>query len=209
MPLGVTFKRCFCRGFRDFLVIALAGAFLTFIFQTLSSEKEEAQKVMDNTSTLIMKRMFELERVKWALESGNLNNAKILFNKYQDDSVSEWNIKYLIYANGIQRYFGKNIANKLKSPDDGLFYYFSKAHESIKRWMFCVENARLKKDYSFQNEEVVNCGKENCDICVLMGEEAGSDFKGLVCFGTAYIKNLDGEYQKWYQSFWRQFIRLF
>ena len=188
-------------------MLALAGGLLAFGFQVISSEREEAQKVMDNTSTLIMSRIFEMERVKWALESGNLNDAKILFKKYQNNSEVEWNTKSLIYWNGIGRYFDKSTANKLIHD---LFNNFSNTHASIKKWLFCIENYQIQKNYSIQNEDVINCGKKNCNNCncASIANCVEEDFSDLRSSGTTYITDLNECYQKQYQSFWPLIKRL-
>ncbi len=184
----------------------IAGVLLTQYFQMKSAEREEAKKTVNDVSLLIMKRMYELERVNTALTLGSLSNAQEYFKKYEGDAIPEWNIKSIIYYQELERNFDKELADKFTSvtkepTSNSLYYYLLKANVSIQEWKFCMEKNM------FLQKAKADCGLNNCNTssCESQSSSANHDLSALLDHGINYIKELNEAYETKYQS-WSTFI---
>jgi hypothetical protein len=169
-----------------FLAYVLAAAFLSNCYQVRNSERELAQKVINATTHLIMTRMYELERISFALETNNLKNAEQLYKNYEEDAVLKWNIDAIMYYQQIKRYLNKRVADDFtpitsEPTPNTLFYYFQQAHITIMQWKSCSIN--------------------NPTNCESLNNKAKKNLSALLKHGVDYIQELNDEYQRKYQSF--------
>jgi hypothetical protein len=190
-------------GITNLIVFGLIGSAISFYFQYTISKRErdfqiqklksaQAQTIMDDASILIMKRMFEMMRINWALNSDQVKNADILFKYYQDNSLSEWNTKALIYLYQMQRYFNPEITATFTSEIESmntptLRDDFEKTHNSTRDWLKCMEKV---------------CNNNICTpkVCVHEKLSANQDIAKLTKNSVNFINKINIDYAATFMS---------
>lgn len=187
---------CLLKITRDFAVLFVAGTLLTHCYQLKSAKREEAKKIMEATSILITKRMYELQRVNLVLKSNNPKEARKFFNEYREDAIPEWNIYSCIYYQQIERYFGKNFADRLttcnnKEPrSNAIIIYFKKAADFTENWKTCVEK-------NIPNQKAI----PRTNNCSIEQKNAEINMEKLLRIGTEYIDELNKAFLNKYESY--------
>lgn len=194
------FNNSCCNIFKEvirFIAYVLVAVYLTNWYQVRNSERDEAQKIINATSHLIMKRMYELERVIYALKSNNLRKAELLFGNYEEDAISEWNINSILYYHQISKYFNKKVAENLTCINEdptsaSLFYYFRKAHDSVKEWKSCLKTNNIShcESQKINSENTINIAlKHSVDYIQELNDEYYNKFIASDSFALIYDQN--------------------
>lgn len=86
-------------------------------FQVLSFKLEEETKYVERLTSLMQRRCWRLQRVLWAIESGDESKTGQLWNDYYE-SVSEWNEQLGSNFSRLKRLAGIQMAHYFMLPGD-------------------------------------------------------------------------------------------
>ena len=142
-----------------FICTGFVGHLLTVSFQNSAWERdrryevfkqeiEEAKKVLEDVNLHISSRTYQLQKVHWKLESGDITGANVEYEEYTKIKDS-WNKKIRIYRNKLKRLVSNDLAFKLLDSDnavnvpkkESVHAYFAFAHYATRKWMKCLNNS--------------------------------------------------------------------
>jgi len=156
------------------VAIATSGLFVNYFIQHSITNREqkfeiyvrnlnEAEKALQNISDIVNKRIFQLQRVFWAFQHGDDENAAKDWESYRE-TIDEWNIKDMSYAIKFKTYYDSQLADSFfrnGSSNVGktasLYHYFYIAHRAVLDWKSC-----LKKVCGRESKKNV-CKTTECD----------------------------------------------
>ena len=129
-------------------------------FEIYKRNLNSSEKIILDTVLLINERLFLLQRVFWAYQHGEKEDAKHDYFAYRN-LIKKWSVVDMNYRLRLNMYLGGSIADEFYSSEiggynDNIYDKFSRAHGYILKWKTC-----LKKSCSNSDNNV--CKTQECN----------------------------------------------